>query len=157
MTAKTAASHVAMDSGDKSDISYKEVWGKLADAYSVGDVVYESANGVWTRQATNAGQLSRTGIVGFNPRVDLTNFGRKDIDDAYAQYDIAPIILSGKNVIVKVIDQNGSLVKGAILELSSSAGSFTTLSTGFPRAELAAALADNDTFALANIGMAKGA
>jgi hypothetical protein len=149
MTAKTAASHIGSNivldaTGLESEL------GEVADAYKPGDIVYESAPGIWTKAATNAGQLGRVAIVGFKARIDSTG-ARKGIDDAYAAGDSGiPMILKCKRAIVKVLDQNGSMLRGAFLALSGTAGSLTVFSSGRITGCLQQALADNDTYAMAS-------
>jgi hypothetical protein len=147
MTAKTAASHIGSNIVlDNTGLESED--GEVADAYKPGDVVYESAAGVWTKAATNAGQLGRVGIVGFKARIDSTG-ARKDIDDAYSAGDARiPIILKCKRCIVSVLDQNGSMLRGAFLALSGTAGALTVFASGRISACLQEALADNDTYAM---------
>lgn len=146
MTAKTAASHIGSNIV-LSTQGLESEDGEVAGAYTPGTIVYESAAGIWTEAATNAGQLGRVGIVGFKARIDSTG-ARKDIDDAYSANDSRiPIILKCKDCIFKVLDQNGSLLRGAFLALSGTAGSLTVFASGRISACLNQALADNDTFA----------
>jgi hypothetical protein len=152
MTAKTAQSHVAQTSpvgGSSDHVSVEH--GVLASTYSVGAVVYQSASGVWTIQASNAGHLQRTGVVGYKPRTSST-WARCDIDTAYTTSDEVPIITSGI-CIAAITDQNGALAKDTFLGLGT-AGSFTVLGayTTVPRARLMEDLIDNDVFGLVGIG-----
>jgi hypothetical protein len=131
------------------------VWGKLASTYKPGQIVYESAAGVWTIQANNAGHLQRSGVIGFKPRVG-SDFARKDIDDAYTTTEMVPIIISGI-CICSVTDQaNANLKAGVGLIVSSSAGSLTIVATMFSLHQVAVNLrdvADDDLFTIAAFGL----
>lgn len=156
----TAASHLGTDillNGGDSQVEIE--YGTLANTYSPGDVVYQSAKGVWTKQASNAGQLCRTGIVGFRPRMNST-LGRCDIDTAYAATDTgglgAPIIVSGI-CIVKIVDQNGTIGIDASLILSGTAGALTVGATSIDAgcARNMHAVVDDDTYTICGIGAFK--
>jgi hypothetical protein len=156
MTAKTAQSHVVggMSVNGPADARTSWIWGKTAaGSYVVGNVVYQSAAGVWTIQASNAGHLQRTGVIGFNPRVSITDFARKDIDDTYDSGENVPICTSGI-VIAKVTDNNSGVGKD-VHYILGTAGEFTinTDATYFPRARCVVAQIDNDVYALVGIGL----
>ena len=141
MTAKTAASHV------RPRICIRKIkseWGKLADAYYPGDVVYESAAGTWTAVTTGVGQLNRVGVINEKPRID-SNFARKDIDEAFAAGDNVEIIGLG-DVVCSITDQNASRLRGVDLTYSATAGALTAAAaTEKILATVLDAVADNDT------------
>lgn len=158
--ANTAASMLGSDIClNQGDSQAECELGVLADAYSPGDVVYQSTAGVWTKQANNAGQLCRTGIVGYRPRMSST-MGRCDIDTAYAASDTggltAPIWVSGI-CIVKILDQNGTIGIDASLILSGTLGALTVGATSIDAgcARNMHAVVDNDTYTIAGIGAFK--
>jgi hypothetical protein len=155
MVAVTAASHLGVRiCWNPADAVI--VWGKLAGTYHPGDVVYESAAGVWTQQSSNTGNLYRSGVVLDKPRVG-TDWARKDIDDAYTTSDQVPIGISGV-FTVHVTDQgNATLKAGVGLILSATAGSLTIVATMFSLHQIAVNLrdvADDDLFTIAAFGTA---
>jgi hypothetical protein len=100
---------------------------KLAGAYYPGQIVYESALGVWTIQATNAGQTARSGVVmDTNRKYAGTT---KTIDTQYAQNDLADICIVG-DVACFITDQSGAKLRGQNVTLSSTAGSLTSQTDG---------------------------
>jgi len=156
MTAKTAQSHVSGGTPNQksADLRTSWTWGKTAaSSYVVGNVVYQSAAGTWTIQASNAGHLQRTGVIGFNARVDPSTFAHKDIDDTYDSGENVPIITSGIT-IAKVSDNNSGVGKD-VYYILGTAGEFTinTDATYFPRARCIVAQIDNDVYALVGIGL----
>lgn len=122
----------------------KYEYGQLAGAYSVGDVVFESAAGVWTQydadEATHI--IMRYGIVGYKERI-LATGAKSSIDTAYATTDTGVPILVGFygdecEFVCHITDPGGAIRKNALFLTSSTAG---TLQTG---AGVTAALAAGD-------------
>lgn len=153
MTAKTAASHVGPKiCWDESTAKWE--WGKLAGAYYPGDVVYESAKGTWTTATSSAGHLGRKGVVGHVADVSISTWARRDIDTAYDDYAtrLVPIYTKGK-VTLKIVDQNGSKIRGQKLSISSSAGAMTILSAATDSWDAVTEddIADNDTYVKAKL------
>jgi len=151
--AKTLASHV----GDRilHNPSGKYVhweWGKLADAYSPGTTVYESATGTWTVRTASAGHLTRMGVIMDKAELDLTTWARRTIDDAYTANDMAPICTSGI-VTVACADQGGAKVRGHKLIQATNILTVATSGTAIWEAILAEAIADDDVFCKAGIGV----
>lgn len=72
------------------------LYGMLASTYGVGDLVYESAAGVWTAvdSSTAATLYYRIGVVGYKERI-LSNGAISTIDTAYAITDTGVPILVG--------------------------------------------------------------
>jgi hypothetical protein len=145
MTAKTAASHCGPAICDNPVRALSED-GEVADAYTPGTVVYESAAGIWTAVTTSVGNLNRVGVLGFKPRVVAGV--AKTIDDAYTAGD-ARIPVYGTGVVtVKITDQGASLLRGVKLMYSTTAGALTVMAaTEQCLATVEVAVADNDLYA----------
>ena len=156
MTANTAASQLGnriLQNPSANDVSIE--WGKLADAYKPGDIVYQSARGVWTKRASNAGNLCRPGVILDKARVG-SDFSHKDIDDAYTTSDDVPICTSGI-CICKIVDQNSTIDIDVGL-ISSTAGALTICTTMFELYLVARNMhpvIDNDTYTIAGFGVYK--
>jgi len=71
-------------------------YGKVASTYSVGDIVYQAADGTWTHvdQAVAASLDYRTAVVGYKERI-LATGAKSSIDTAYATTDTGIPILTG--------------------------------------------------------------
>lgn len=153
--AYTAASQLASRIlQNPSDSKVHVEWGKLASTYKPGDVVYQSAAGTWTKQASNAGNLKRTGVVLDKPHTSST-FGSVSIDTAYATTDFVPICTSGI-VVASIIDQNGTIDIDNNLILSSTAGSLTIGATQFMTVIAARnmhAVVDDDVYTICGLGL----
>ena len=145
MTAKTLPSHCGPAICDNPVQSISED-GEVADAYTPATLVYESAPGIWTAVTTSVGNLGRVGVVGFKPRVvaGVT----KTIDDAYTAGD-ARIPIHGTGVVTgKLVDQNGTMLRGAKVTLSTTAGAATVWAdTNVNLGTIEVAVADDDVYA----------
>ena len=145
MTAKTLASHCGPAICDNPVQALSED-GEVAGNYYPGDLVYESAPGIWTQATTSAGNLSRVGVLGFKPRVVAGV--AKTINDGYATGD-ARIPVYGTGVVTaKIVDQNTSRLRGVKLTFSATAGALTAFAaTEVNLATVEVPVADDDTYA----------
>lgn len=104
------------------------LWGKLASTYKPGQVVYESATGIWTisDSATAAHHLLKFAIIEFKPRTSAT-FGEVDIDTAYATTDDVPIIIGSYGGDLKlgafIVNPGGAKLFGVSYVIGTTAGS----------------------------------
>ncbi len=117
----TVMSQVATDSVVlESKARVKKLSGKLAGAYTPGQVVYMSAQDVWTASVGTASQNHYIyGVVEFKKRTS-EDFGQRDIDDTYAKG-------TAMNVEIIVGPRDGTL-KIAVKCLNLSAAKYF----GFP-------------------------
>ena len=145
MTAKTAASHCGPAICDNPSQALSED-GEVAGAYKPGDVVYESAAGIWTQVTTSVGNLNRVGVLGFKPRVVAGV--AKTIDDAYSTGDSRIPIYGTGVVTAQITDQGASRLRGVKLMYSTTAGALTVFAaTEQVLATVEVAIADNDLYA----------
>ena len=138
--ANTAISQVVLDSIIlEGRTRARIVWGKLAATDKPGQVLYESATGVWTKSdaGTEAHKLLKYAILEFNPRTSAT-FGEVDIDIAYATTDDVPLVIGSYGGPLKLAaaieDPGGAKLFGVSLVISSTAGNLeaeTMESVGF--------------------------
>ncbi|MCP4550887.1 MAG: hypothetical protein GY834_02350 [Bacteroidetes bacterium] len=149
-TASSIHSKPIYDPGPNPKILHNQ---QLASTYKIGDVVYESATGVWTYadKDTAASLLMRPGII-CGPADRITATVVKDIDDAFTATEGVDICVGGGVILIaKITDPGGALQVGQGMEIGDD-GALIKYTSGQPDFAYSISLwrevADDDTYAL---------
>jgi len=174
--ANTASTDISDQICLSDDVFTRKVTGKLSTDMDPGSwVMKDGANNQWIPLDTDTCSLpyETVGVVDYKPRLNRTTFAEKkitdDVDVSEAEDKAATIIVSG-TVVCKIADQGASRYAGQKLVATATAevvtilaleatGAGPTTGTAIRKevvGELAADVADDDTWCIANIGMKIG-
>ena len=136
-------------------------YGQVAAAYSVGDIVYQAADGTWTHvdQAVIASLDYRAAVVGYKERI-LSTGAKSSIDTAYATTDTGIPILTGfvdgyGEFVCHIEDPGATVYSNARWLFSNTAGVVEALTavTGSAAGDPEAPFTNRDTLITADVYM----